>query len=251
MDEAGSLRLAKALRNATRVAGAPFGSDVRTAYQLLARVLQRESGQQGFELAATHDADFHEVGPPCGTSRGGSGPAGVLAGLGGIVRRSVLPAGETDDKCQEGLGVTVVVTVVMATGSRPPGPGRAPRGLHRPQSLGGGSWSPQGQPCVCLMLLPLCPPSSHRPRACGAGVAFTASLSPQRGLSCLALCSVPGASGPSTRCSWWGSPAGVSGCTREPPAGPLADTLCPALETSPLPCPVLTPRRQPARPPAS
>ncbi|KAM5251135.1 LOW QUALITY PROTEIN: cadherin EGF LAG seven-pass G-type receptor 1 [Hipposideros larvatus] len=60
MDGDGSLRLAKALRNATQHTGTPFGNDVRTAYQLLARILQHESGQQGFELAATRDADFHE-----------------------------------------------------------------------------------------------------------------------------------------------------------------------------------------------
>ncbi|XP_019507230.1 PREDICTED: cadherin EGF LAG seven-pass G-type receptor 1 [Hipposideros armiger] len=60
LDGDGSLRLAKALRNATQHTGTPFGNDVRTAYQLLARILQHESRQQGFELAATRDADFHE-----------------------------------------------------------------------------------------------------------------------------------------------------------------------------------------------
>lgn len=61
LDGAGSLRLVKALRNATRLGGPLFGNDVRTAYQLLARVLQHESQQQGFELAATREANFHEV----------------------------------------------------------------------------------------------------------------------------------------------------------------------------------------------
>uniref|UniRef100_A0ABI8A8C3 Cadherin EGF LAG seven-pass G-type receptor 1 n=1 Tax=Felis catus TaxID=9685 RepID=A0ABI8A8C3_FELCA len=60
MDGERSLWLARALRNATRHAGALFGSDVRTAYQLLGRVLLHESGRQGFELAATRDARFHE-----------------------------------------------------------------------------------------------------------------------------------------------------------------------------------------------
>uniref|UniRef100_A0A8C0QJE0 Cadherin EGF LAG seven-pass G-type receptor 1 n=1 Tax=Canis lupus familiaris TaxID=9615 RepID=A0A8C0QJE0_CANLF len=60
IDGDGSLRLAKALRNATQHTAALFGNDVRTAYQLLARVLLHESGQQGFELAATRDADFHQ-----------------------------------------------------------------------------------------------------------------------------------------------------------------------------------------------
>uniref|UniRef100_H0VPZ8 Cadherin EGF LAG seven-pass G-type receptor 1 n=1 Tax=Cavia porcellus TaxID=10141 RepID=H0VPZ8_CAVPO len=60
LDTDQALRLVKALRNATRLGGALFGSEVRTAYQLLARVLQHESRQQGFDLAATRDADFHE-----------------------------------------------------------------------------------------------------------------------------------------------------------------------------------------------
>ncbi|XP_036157857.1 cadherin EGF LAG seven-pass G-type receptor 1 isoform X1 [Myotis myotis] len=60
MDGPGALRLARALRNATQHAAALFGQDVRTASQLLARVLQHESGRQGFELAATRDADFHQ-----------------------------------------------------------------------------------------------------------------------------------------------------------------------------------------------
>lgn len=38
-----------------------YGNDVKTAYQLLALVLQRESQQQGFELTATHDMLFNEV----------------------------------------------------------------------------------------------------------------------------------------------------------------------------------------------
>uniref|UniRef100_A0A8C9EAL3 Cadherin EGF LAG seven-pass G-type receptor 1 n=1 Tax=Phocoena sinus TaxID=42100 RepID=A0A8C9EAL3_PHOSS len=62
MDGDRSLWLARALRNATRHTDALLGNDVRTAYQLLARILLHESSQQGFELAATQDADFHEVG---------------------------------------------------------------------------------------------------------------------------------------------------------------------------------------------
>ncbi|XP_033089453.1 cadherin EGF LAG seven-pass G-type receptor 1 isoform X2 [Trachypithecus francoisi] len=60
VDGAGALRLVRALRNATQHTGTLFGNDVRTAYQLLSRVLQHESWQQGFDLAATQDADFHE-----------------------------------------------------------------------------------------------------------------------------------------------------------------------------------------------
>lgn len=78
MDGDRSVRLAKALRNATRPPGPLFGNDVRTAYQLLARVLLHESGRQGFELAATRDADFHQV-MACGGSPPG-GPA-ILWGL--------------------------------------------------------------------------------------------------------------------------------------------------------------------------
>lgn len=74
MDSDRSLRLAKALRNATQHTGPLFGNDVRTAYQLLARVLLHESGRQGFELAATRDADFHQVRACGGSSLGG--PAG-------------------------------------------------------------------------------------------------------------------------------------------------------------------------------
>ncbi|KAM9230327.1 cadherin EGF LAG seven-pass G-type receptor 1 isoform 1-T1 [Dugong dugon] len=60
LDSDRSVRLAKALRNATRHTSALFGNDVRTAYQLLARLLRHESGQEGFDLAATRDAGFHE-----------------------------------------------------------------------------------------------------------------------------------------------------------------------------------------------
>ncbi|XP_048195279.1 cadherin EGF LAG seven-pass G-type receptor 1 [Perognathus longimembris pacificus] len=60
MDGERALQLARALRNATRHSRALFGNDVRTAYQLLARLLQHESRQQGFELAATRDANFHQ-----------------------------------------------------------------------------------------------------------------------------------------------------------------------------------------------
>lgn len=74
MDGAGALRLVRALRNATQHTGTLFGNDVRTAYQLLGHVLQHESWQQGFDLAATQDADFHEVGgwplPWLGDTRG-------------------------------------------------------------------------------------------------------------------------------------------------------------------------------------
>nr|XP_004650449.2 cadherin EGF LAG seven-pass G-type receptor 1 [Jaculus jaculus] len=61
MDGDRSLRLVRALQNATRHSKALFGNDVRTAYQLLAHILQHESHQQGFDLAATRDADFHEA----------------------------------------------------------------------------------------------------------------------------------------------------------------------------------------------
>ena len=89
MDADRSLRLARALRNATQLTDTLFGNDVRTAYQLLARVLLHESGQQGFELAATRDANFHEVGgqraeSPVGSPArlGSAAGSGVRSGLG-------------------------------------------------------------------------------------------------------------------------------------------------------------------------
>nr|KAF6277507.1 cadherin EGF LAG seven-pass G-type receptor 1 [Pipistrellus kuhlii] len=60
LDGPGALRLARALGNATRQAAALSGQDVRTAARLLALLLRRESGRQGFELAATRDAGFHQ-----------------------------------------------------------------------------------------------------------------------------------------------------------------------------------------------
>uniref|UniRef100_A0A674K493 Cadherin EGF LAG seven-pass G-type receptor 2 n=1 Tax=Terrapene triunguis TaxID=2587831 RepID=A0A674K493_9SAUR len=49
------------LYNATQHTTSYFGSDVRVAYQLCARLLQHESHQQGFGLAATQDIHFTEV----------------------------------------------------------------------------------------------------------------------------------------------------------------------------------------------
>ncbi|XP_078727412.1 cadherin EGF LAG seven-pass G-type receptor 2-like isoform X2 [Lampetra fluviatilis] len=55
-----SRRLAHQLHNATRHTARPFGSDVRVAYQLAARVLTFESDQNGFNLSATQDTLFTE-----------------------------------------------------------------------------------------------------------------------------------------------------------------------------------------------
>ncbi|XP_074128198.1 cadherin EGF LAG seven-pass G-type receptor 1 isoform X2 [Sminthopsis crassicaudata] len=60
MDGDKSIRLTRALENVTGSAGILYGNDVRTAYQMLLHVLQYESRQQGFDLAATRDAEFHE-----------------------------------------------------------------------------------------------------------------------------------------------------------------------------------------------
>uniref|UniRef100_A0A8C0H696 Cadherin EGF LAG seven-pass G-type receptor 2 n=1 Tax=Chelonoidis abingdonii TaxID=106734 RepID=A0A8C0H696_CHEAB len=49
------------LHNATQHTTSYFGSDVRVAYQLCTRLLQHESHQQGFGLAATQDVHFTEV----------------------------------------------------------------------------------------------------------------------------------------------------------------------------------------------
>lgn len=116
MDGDGSLRLARALRNATQHTDVLFGDDVRTAYQLLARVLQHESRQQGFELAATQDANFHEVGAAvsAGSCRG-SGAALPPAELHrrrepGPGRRPVTLVARVRDGH---VRVTVVVTTVL------------------------------------------------------------------------------------------------------------------------------------------
>ncbi|CAM2107537.1 unnamed protein product [Caretta caretta] len=53
-------RMALQLHNATQHTTSYFGSDVRVAYQLCARLLQHESHQQGFGLAATQDVHFTE-----------------------------------------------------------------------------------------------------------------------------------------------------------------------------------------------
>lgn len=90
MDGPAALRLAKALRNATQYSATLFGHDVRTAAQLLARVLQHESGQQGFELAATQDADFHQVGGR-GRSLGGRTRRSRGGGGGAVVSPGRLP----------------------------------------------------------------------------------------------------------------------------------------------------------------
>uniref|UniRef100_A0A9J8CGB0 Cadherin EGF LAG seven-pass G-type receptor 1b n=1 Tax=Cyprinus carpio carpio TaxID=630221 RepID=A0A9J8CGB0_CYPCA len=60
MDGEKSKSLAGLLHSATYHTDRLFGNDVRTAYQLLASVLEHESLQQGFELTATHDADFNK-----------------------------------------------------------------------------------------------------------------------------------------------------------------------------------------------
>uniref|UniRef100_A0A9J8AN54 Cadherin EGF LAG seven-pass G-type receptor 1b n=1 Tax=Cyprinus carpio carpio TaxID=630221 RepID=A0A9J8AN54_CYPCA len=60
MDGERSKSLAGLLHSATDHTARLFGNDVRTAYHLLASVLEHESLQQGFELTATHDADFNK-----------------------------------------------------------------------------------------------------------------------------------------------------------------------------------------------
>uniref|UniRef100_A0A8C3TL74 Cadherin EGF LAG seven-pass G-type receptor 1 n=1 Tax=Chelydra serpentina TaxID=8475 RepID=A0A8C3TL74_CHESE len=55
-----SIQIAKVLQNATKHTNSLYGNDVRTAYLLMIRVLQYESQQQGFDLAATRDAEFNE-----------------------------------------------------------------------------------------------------------------------------------------------------------------------------------------------
>ncbi|KAM6044521.1 cadherin EGF LAG seven-pass G-type receptor 2 isoform 2-T2 [Chlamydotis macqueenii] len=60
LDPAQSRRVALQLHEATRRTAAYFGSDLRLAYRLASRLLQHESAQRGFRLAATQDVHFTE-----------------------------------------------------------------------------------------------------------------------------------------------------------------------------------------------
>ncbi|XP_029473103.1 cadherin EGF LAG seven-pass G-type receptor 1 isoform X2 [Rhinatrema bivittatum] len=60
LDGEQSIQIARGLQNATNHTQSFYGNDVRTVYQMLIRVLQYESQQQGFELAATKDVEFNE-----------------------------------------------------------------------------------------------------------------------------------------------------------------------------------------------
>ncbi|XP_053799823.1 cadherin EGF LAG seven-pass G-type receptor 1 isoform X1 [Vidua chalybeata] len=55
-----TIRIVRALQNATKYTHNLYGNDVRTAYQIMIRVLHYESQQQGFDLAATRDVEFNE-----------------------------------------------------------------------------------------------------------------------------------------------------------------------------------------------
>lgn len=61
MDGVKSIEIARVLQNATNHTKSFYGNDIRTSYQMLVRVLQYESQQQGFDLAATRDVEFNEV----------------------------------------------------------------------------------------------------------------------------------------------------------------------------------------------
>uniref|UniRef100_A0A6Q2XMX3 Cadherin EGF LAG seven-pass G-type receptor 1 n=1 Tax=Esox lucius TaxID=8010 RepID=A0A6Q2XMX3_ESOLU len=61
MDGERSKAIVRLLHNATNQTDSYYGNDVKTAFQLLTRVLQYESQQTGFDLAATRDAEFNEV----------------------------------------------------------------------------------------------------------------------------------------------------------------------------------------------
>uniref|UniRef100_A0A8C3Y0A0 Cadherin EGF LAG seven-pass G-type receptor 1 n=1 Tax=Catharus ustulatus TaxID=91951 RepID=A0A8C3Y0A0_CATUS len=60
MDGDKTIRIVRSLQNATRYTQSLYGNDVRTAYQIMIQVLQYESQQQGFDLAATRDVEFNE-----------------------------------------------------------------------------------------------------------------------------------------------------------------------------------------------
>ncbi|XP_068955424.1 cadherin EGF LAG seven-pass G-type receptor 1 [Petaurus breviceps papuanus] len=55
-----SIHILRVLENATKSVDVLYGNDVRTAYQIMIHVLQHESQQQGFDLAATRDVEFNE-----------------------------------------------------------------------------------------------------------------------------------------------------------------------------------------------
>lgn len=61
MDSERSKAAVRLLYSATTNTPHCFGNDVRTAAQLLNRVLQYESQQAGFELTAMKDSEFNEV----------------------------------------------------------------------------------------------------------------------------------------------------------------------------------------------
>uniref|UniRef100_A0A8V0XY38 Cadherin EGF LAG seven-pass G-type receptor 1 n=1 Tax=Gallus gallus TaxID=9031 RepID=A0A8V0XY38_CHICK len=50
-----TIQIVRVLQNATKYTHSMYGNDVRTAYQMMIRVLRYESQQQGFDLAATRD----------------------------------------------------------------------------------------------------------------------------------------------------------------------------------------------------
>ncbi|XP_035384301.1 cadherin EGF LAG seven-pass G-type receptor 1 isoform X3 [Electrophorus electricus] len=60
MDGQKSKDIAHMLHNATSKARSFYGTDVKTAFHLISRVLQYESEQQGFNLAAMRDTNFNE-----------------------------------------------------------------------------------------------------------------------------------------------------------------------------------------------
>lgn len=61
MDGQKSKDIVVMLHNATSQTETFYGNDVKTAFQLISRVLQYESQQQGFNLAAMRDSNFNEV----------------------------------------------------------------------------------------------------------------------------------------------------------------------------------------------
>uniref|UniRef100_A0A8C7GMU1 Cadherin EGF LAG seven-pass G-type receptor 1 n=1 Tax=Oncorhynchus kisutch TaxID=8019 RepID=A0A8C7GMU1_ONCKI len=60
MDRRRANAIVRLLHNATNHTDSYYGNDVKTAFQLLTRVLQYESQQTGFDLTATRDAEFNE-----------------------------------------------------------------------------------------------------------------------------------------------------------------------------------------------
>lgn len=138
LDTAQSQRVALQLHNATRHTAAYFGSDVRLAYRLAARLLQHESAQRGFRLAATQDVHFTEV---RGGPRRAPGP-GVVGWDEGDRAHTWVPSLERGAWCdQPGGRCTGTSRQSQGTSSSPCSPGDKERGWGPEARVMGSLWN--------------------------------------------------------------------------------------------------------------